>query len=153
MSARETATCIFRPATAADLPDVAAFLSNCGLPAQDLTPEIIAGFELAIATDGGLVGQIGLETFGDIGLLRSLAVAPAWRKHGLGAQLVARREAAARAAGLSAVYLLTSSATEFFRHRGYTEVPRETVPAAIAGHAQFTGLCPSCAHCLVRQLA
>jgi len=152
MSARETATCIFRPATAADLADIAAFLNDCGLPAQDLTPTILAGFELAVAVDGRLVGQIGLETFGDIGLLRSLAVVPEWRKHGLGAQLVARREAAARAAGLSAVYLLTSSAAEFFRHRGYAEVPRETVPAAITAHAQFRSLCPSSARCLRKAL-
>lgn len=139
---------VFRSAAAADLPVVAEFLNRCGLPAQDLTSEILAGFELAFAADGRLVGQIGLETFGDIGLLRSLAVAPELRGQGLGEQLVMRRESAARRAGLSTVYLLTSSAAEYFRRRAYDEVPRETVPAAITAHAQFRSLCPSSARCL-----
>jgi len=143
---------VFRSATAADLPAVAEFLKSCGLPAQDLTPEILAGFELAFAADGRLVGQIGLEIFGDIGLLRSLAVAPDLRGQGLGEQLVTRREAEARRAGLSAVYLLTSSAAEYFRRRAYDDVSREAVPAAIATHAQFRSLCPSSAKCLVRRL-
>lgn len=139
---------VFRQATAADLPAVADFLKACSLPAQDLTAEVLAGFELAFAADGCLVGQIGLEAFGNIGLMRSLAVAPELRGQGLGEQLVTRRETAARRAGLSAVYLLTSSAAEYFRRRAYDDVPRETVPAEIAAHAQFRSLCPSSARCL-----
>jgi len=143
---------VFRSATAADLQAVAEFLKSCGLPAQDLTPEILDGFELAFAADGRLVGQIGLEAFGDIGLMRSLAVVPELRGQGLGEQLVAHREAEARRAGLSAVYLLTSSAAEYFRRRAYDDVPRETVPAAVASHAQFRSLCPSSARCLRKAL-
>jgi len=143
---------IFRPATAADLPAVADFLTACGLPAQDLTPEILAGFELAFSAEGRLVGQVGLEAFGDIGLLRSLAVAPELHGQGIGEQLVTRREAEARLAGLSAVYLLTTTAADYFRRRAYDDVPRETVPAAIAAHAQFRNLCPSSARCLRKAL-
>jgi len=142
----------FRPATAADLSAVADFLTACGLPAQDLTPEILTGFELAVAADGRLVGQIGLEAFGDIGLMRSLAVAPELRSHGIGEQLVMRREAEARRAGMTAVYLLTTTAADYFRRRAYDDVPRETVPAAIAAHAQFRNLCPSSARCLRKAL-
>jgi len=142
----------FRPANAADLPAVADLLKSCELPAQDLTAEILAGFELAFAADGRMVGQIGLEVFGDAGLLRSLAVAPEWRGHGLGEQLVERREAEARRAGLSAIYLLTGSAADYFRRRAYDDVSRETVPAPIAAHPQFRGLCPSRAACLRKSL-
>ena len=143
---------VFRPATAADLPAVADFLKACSLPAQDLTVEVLSGFELAFAADGRLVGQVGLEAFGDIGLLRSLAVAPEFRGQGLGEQLVTRREAEARGAGLTVVYLLTTTAAEYFRRRAYEDVPRETVPDAIAAHAQFRSLCPSSARCLRKAL-
>jgi len=152
MSGPESASITFRPAVIADLPAVAEFLKSCGLPAQDLTPEILAGFELAFSAEGRLVGQVGLEAFGDIGLLRSLAVVPELRELGLGEQLVMRGEAAARRAGLSAVYLLTTTAAEYFRRRTYADVPRENVPTAIAAHAQFRSLCPSSAQCLVRRL-
>jgi amino-acid N-acetyltransferase len=143
---------VFRPAVATDLSSVAALLSDCDLPAQDLTVEVLSGFELAFAADGRLVGQIGLEAFGDIGLMRSLAVAPESRAQGLGEQLVARREAEARRAALTAVYLLTTTAADYFRRRAYEDVSRETVPAAIAAHAQFRSLCPSSARCLCKAL-
>lgn len=143
---------VFRPAVATDLSSIAALLSDCDLPAQDLTVEVLSGFELAFAADGRLVGQIGLEVFGDIGLLRSLAAAPDSRAQGLGEQLVTRREAEARRAGLSAVYLLTATAADYFRRRAYDDVPRETVPTAIAAHAQFRSLCPSSARCLRKAL-
>ena len=149
MSAPEFAS---RPATAADLPAAADFLTACGLPAQDLTVEVLAGFKLAFAADGRLVGLIGLEAFGDTGLLRSLAVAPELRGQGLGEQLLERCEAEARRAGLSALYLLTTTAADYFRRRAYDDVPRETVPAAIAAHAQFRNLCPSSARCLRKAL-
>ena len=143
---------VFRAAQVSDLPASVEFLNSCNLPAQDLTPGILSGFELAFAADSRLVGQIGLEVFGDIGLLRSLAVAPDWRGHGLGGELVAQRESEARRAGLTAIYLLTTTAADYFRRRGYEDVPREAVPEAVAAHAQFRSLCPASAKCLRKVL-
>ncbi len=45
---------------------------------------------------GKLVGAVGLELYGDIGLLRSLAVDPRFRGKGLGQALVQHVEAEAR---------------------------------------------------------
>ena len=59
----------------------------------------------------------------------------------------------ARRRGAATAYLLTTTAAEYFRRRGYTDVPREAVPAIVAGHAQFRSLCPASAKCLEKRLA
>ena len=99
-----------------------------------------------------MVGVVGIEPLGDIALLRSLAVLPQWRGRAIAAHLVERCEAQARAQGIEALYLLTTSAADYFLRRAYVLVEREVVPAAIAGHAQFRSLCPASAKCLRKTL-
>jgi amino-acid N-acetyltransferase len=140
-----------RPAQAADLPAVVALLEGCGLPTGDVTEAMLASFCIAEA-DGRVVGTAGLEAFGAVGLLRSLAVAEARRGAGLAARLVDWCEAEARRHGAETAYLLTTTAAEYFRKRGYADVPREAVPAAVGGHAQFRSLCPASATCLRKEM-
>lgn len=55
-----------------DLDAAVRLLSDAGLPVDDLTADRLA---LVAEEDGELHGLIGLEHFGDVGLLRSLVVA------------------------------------------------------------------------------
>lgn len=141
-----------RPARAADLPAVAALLEGCGLPTGDLGEALLASFCVAEA-DGRIVGVAGLEAFGAVALLRSLSVAEDRRGGGLAARLVDWCETEAHRRGVEKAYLLTTTAAEYFRKRGYADVPRDAVPASVAGHAQFRSLCPASARCLARHLA
>ncbi len=141
-----------RRAQGVDLPAIVALLESCGLPTGDLNEAWLAPFYVA-ETGTTLVGVAGLEVFGTCALLRSLAVAPERRGSGLAARLVDRCEAEARRLGAETTYLLTTTAADYFRKRGYADVPRDTVPAAIAGHAQFRSLCPASAKCLAKRLA
>jgi amino-acid N-acetyltransferase len=143
---------VFAPATAEMLPAIVRLLAEAGLPAHDLEPAILSGVELATDVEGRIVGAAGLDVFGPDALLRSVAVIPELRGRGIGADLVARREAAARVAGVGTIYLLTTTADGFFRRLGYADTPRETVPAGIAAHAQFRSLCPASARCLGKRL-
>ena len=140
-----------RPARSADLPAIVGLLNECNLPTGDLTEDLLATFRVAEA-GGQLVGVAGFEPSDKDGLLRSLAVAATHRGTGLGARLIAECEAGAREAGLQNLYLLTTTADAYCRRLGYRDVPRETVPAAIAGHPQFRGLCPASAKCLHKAL-
>lgn len=146
------ASCRWRTACAEDLPALVGLLEGCGLPADDLAPASLAHFELAVDEAERIVGVAGFDRASADALLRSLAVAPDWRGRGLGEQLVARREAAAQAAGVNRLFLLTTSAADYFLRLGYHEVPRADVPAEIAAHAQFRSLCPASARCLSRRL-
>lgn len=134
-----------------DEPAVLSLLAAAGLTTGDLEGAAMGGF-LVAAGDDGLVGVAGIEAFGTEGLLRSVAVAPAARGKGLGAALVAAAEAHAMLAGLRALYLLTTTAPEFFARLGYERVDRDEAPPGIAGSAEFARLCPASAACMRKYL-
>ena len=106
--------CELRPARAADLAAVVALLESCGLPTGDLSEAMLASFCIAEA-EGKVLGVAGMETFGTVGLLRSLAVAEDRRGGGLAARLVEWCEAEARRRGVQTAYLLTTTAAEYFQ--------------------------------------
>jgi amino-acid N-acetyltransferase len=140
-----------RAATAADAAAIRDLILGAGLPVADL--DRAPGLRFWVVEDGDrIVGAIGLEAFGAAGLLRSLAVAPPHRQHGLGSALVAALEREARTKGLELLVLLTETAEAFFAQRGYAAVERAHVPGEIRQSAQFRSLCPASAVCMVKRL-
>lgn len=130
-----------RPAHAADMEAATTLLRAAGLPADDLSVELLENF--LVATSGtAIVGMIGLEPFQGIGLLRSLVVGPGTRGRGVGRLLVAGLEARARRLGLSELWLLTIDADPYFSRLGYRVQDRGRAPEAIRGTAEFSTLCP-----------
>jgi len=134
-----------------DLPAVRALLAAAGLPVADLTAAHLDDFWVC-GESPDLIGVIGLEAYGTVALLRSLAVAPTWRGRGLGAALLVHAERAARQRGIAALYLLTTTAEAFFIRRGYVRLPREAAPAVLRQTTEFAALCPASAVCLTRTL-
>jgi len=134
------------PAAAAPL------LAACELPIDDLDSPAL---ELVGAFGGdALLGVIGLERCGaGLGLLRSLAVAPAARARGIAGVLCGELIARARRAELRELFLLTTTAADYFTRHGFARSERAAAPAAIRAHAQFTSLCPASAVLMRRDLA
>ncbi|MEK6609440.1 MAG: arsenic resistance N-acetyltransferase ArsN2 [Gemmatimonadota bacterium] len=139
------------PATPADAPAVTGLLADAKLPTADLTPERMAGF-LLVRNGARLDGVVALEEYGTSGLLRSLAVAPATRGTGLGKHLVAALEDRARGRGIAELWLLTTTAADFFAQAGYRVADRAGAPSTVQKSAEFTNLCPSTAVCMVKAL-
>ena len=138
--------------TAADFGSIRELLSANGLPASDLSLALLAHFR--VHRDGERVVAVGgIELLGTTGLLRSVAVDPAYRATGIASPLVAALEREAARLGLDALYLLTTTAADFFARRGYVVVGRGSVPAAIRETAQFTQLCPGSATCMRKTLS
>jgi amino-acid N-acetyltransferase len=140
---------IIEAATAADLPGIRRLLELSNLPSDDLTASSLQYF-LVLREDGLLNGAIGLETYEDVALLRSLVVAESARGRGHGATLSAAAEALAAQLGITSIYLLTTSAEKFFLARGYRVVSRHDAPGSIQATAQFSALCPSTAIVMVK---
>ncbi|MEI7037808.1 arsenic resistance N-acetyltransferase ArsN2 [Fulvimonas yonginensis] len=139
-----------RHATAAEQAPIHALLARCALPTGDLAE---ARVDFVVAVEGDrLVGAVGLQQFGDTGLLRSLAVEESARGAGIGARLVRALEALARERGLRQLVLLTQTAEAFFAGRGYAPIDRQTVPARVQASAEFRSLCPASATCMTRTL-
>ncbi len=130
-----------RPAQASDLTVAKAWLSAEGLPIDDLTVDHMDAFIVATQT-GESVGMIGLEKFGNVGLLRSLVVDEAGRGAGLGGRLVAAIESTARSEHIDELWLLTIDADSFFVQHGYVVAERDHAPESIRNTAEFSTLCP-----------
>ncbi|MBW7886459.1 MAG: GNAT family N-acetyltransferase [Caldilineaceae bacterium] len=133
---------IFRPAQLDDWPQIAALLTRYELP-LDGAIDHLPWFLVAETSDGTLAGVAGLERYGNVGLLRSVAVAE--QRHGLGRALVERIIATAVDSGLTAIVLLTTTAASYFTHFGFSSIQRDEAPAAVRASAEFQGACPDSA--------
>ena len=134
------------------LNEIVSLLAECGLPVSDISssqPPVFFGMRFEV----GLSAVVGLEVFGSVGLLRSLAVAPAYRGRGLGVELVAFAERHAASCGISDLFLLTTTASDFFVHLGFVPADRASAPAAIQATSQFSGLCPASSAFLRKSVA
>jgi N-acetylglutamate synthase-like GNAT family acetyltransferase len=139
------------PASGSDLASALALIEASGLPVAGVADAFPSGY--ALVRDGGdIVGVAGLETHGDVGLLRSVAVAPSRRGTGLGTLLAQDRLRAATDLGLRAVYLLTTTAADFFATLGFEKTTRTSAPEQLRGSSEFASVCPSTAVCLVKTL-
>lgn len=140
-----------RAARAEDAGAIERLLIASSLPTAGVA-EALDGFIVA-ESSGEIVGVAGLETGGDSALLRSVAVAPAWRSRGLGRALVTRAIATAESRGLRALYLLTTTAEQYFPSFGFVPTTREAVPAPVRDSREFQDLCPASAVVMVRPCA
>lgn len=133
-----------RPAGAGDFDAVRTLLRDASLPTDGLDEQFGPGYVLA-EEDGVLVGAMGIERYGPYGLLRSAVTAPSRRGRGLGQALANERIAWARDQRLKALYLLTTTAADFFARFGFRPVERPAVPEEIRGSREFAVACPESA--------
>jgi amino-acid N-acetyltransferase len=94
----------------------------------------------------------GLEVYADVGLLRSVAVMPDRRSRGLGANLIGHLLRAAEERGLRAVYLLTTTAPEYFTRFGFAPTERAAAPGALQLSSEFASICPASAKCFIKEM-
>lgn len=139
-------------ASSRDYDEVIALLDAASLPTEDLERSSMAHFLVARDGSGMVIGAIGVERYGNAALLRSLVVAPGHRNLELGTQLVAELEARCRSLAVTDLFLLTTTAGDFFVNRCYRTIGRDAVPAALRDAAEFNRLCPDSAACMTKSL-
>lgn len=140
-----------RTATHADLGRIVALLQANELPTSDLAecrPEFVI-----IEEGGELIGTGAMQVFGDVALVRSVAIANDRQKTGLGSSLLSALERHASALGVRELVLLTQTAEPFFARHGYARVERSSVAQAIQATAEFRSLCPASAVCMSKRLS
>jgi amino-acid N-acetyltransferase len=134
-----------------DLAEVLTLLAANHLPLDGLAEHVDT--LLVARNDGRVIGSTGLEMYADGALLRSVAVLREARGCQLGSALV---DAAIRMAAeyrVQAVYLLTTTATEYFLKRGFERIAREEVPATVQASVEFMAACPASATVMRRWLS
>ncbi|QLD88096.1 GNAT family N-acetyltransferase [Natronomonas salina] len=140
----------FQPATDEELDRIETLLTENDLPTADVRDGL--GRFVAARSENTVVGAGGLELYESVGLLRSLVVDESARGQGLGSTLCDELEERAKAAGVDTLYLLTTTAEDFFRRRGYERIDRDAAPSEIRGTTEFRDLCPTSATCMVKEL-
>jgi len=140
-----------RPADPDDLAAIERLLTVSSLPLDGVS-DALEAFVVAQSGDE-IVGVAGLEVCCDNALLRSVAVSPGWRSHGLGRALVTRVISDAEARGLRALYLLTTTAERYFPSFGFERIARDAVPPDVRETAEFQGACPASATVMCRMCA
>jgi SAM-dependent methyltransferase len=133
-----------RPARGADWPSVERLLQADRLPLEGV-PADLAHFTVAETARDGVIAAAGVELYGQSALLRSTVVERTWRGSGVGRMVVEAVLDTARDAGARDVYLLTTTAADYFPKFGFRCVDRSEIPAAVRGSAEFTGACPASA--------
>lgn len=132
-----------RTASTPDLEAVFSLLGRSGLPTAGVADNF-SQFLVAEA-DGKLVGVVGLELYGESALLRSAAVEESWRGSGVGRVLVERALDLARERGIEDVYLLTTTAENYFPKFGFVCVRRDEVAQGVRSSVEFQTACPASA--------
>jgi len=128
---------------------VLRFLQDQKLPVSDITEDTL----LYQLRDGDrLIGTAGLDISDDCALLRSVSVIAGAQGKGNGRSLNDQIESFAKNSGINCMYLITTTAKDFFEHQGYCVIKREEAPDVIKQTEQFTGLCPSSAIVMKKHL-
>jgi amino-acid N-acetyltransferase len=130
-------------ASEADGPSLLQLLRDSGLPIDGLVDHLKTAL---VARDGAaIVGCAAVEIYADGALLRSVAVVPAARGHGVGERLTETAVSLARSLRTPAVYLLTTTAESYFPRFGFVRTTRDLVPAGVQQSTEFRSACPASA--------
>jgi len=142
-------TSTIRIDSATTLDEVKVLLATCGLPTEDIRDD---GAFVVARAGTQVCGTAGMEAFGAVALLRSVAVHTAWRRKGIADALCGELMQRARAQGVRRLFLLTTDAQAYFRRLGFAAIERDSLPAEIRATAQFRDLCPASATAMARDV-
>lgn len=142
-------TWIFSFAQPEDESGIVTLLSENNLPYDDIGSKL-DHFIVCLDRDR-VVGVVGLEPCGKAGLLRSLAVAPAYRGKGIAKELADKIEEHAILEGIEEVFVLTTLEDFCASHR-FEMVERAKVPPDIRALREFSLACCAAAVCMRKSL-
>jgi amino-acid N-acetyltransferase len=128
-----------RKATPADREQVNDLLTRSSLPLGGI-PDSLDGFYVA-ENAGTIIGVGGIEDCDAEGLLRSVAVDQSARGAGIGKRIVEQLVDDARTSGRQSLYLLTTTAENYFPSFGFVRVDRSAVPPSIRATEEFSTIC------------
>lgn len=134
------------PASAEDLEMIRAILRSSGLPEGGIEDHWRT---FLVARDGdAIIACGGAEAYQFAALIRSVAVLPEYKSRGIGRRLVRQLLDRLAARGLREFYLLTTTAEEYFKRRGFKVCDRDEVHPQLLASSEFQGACPDTATCM-----
>lgn len=139
-----------RYAKETDWPAVRPLLEANGLPTSGAESHIVTF--IVATSEAVIVGVAGAEVYGDVALVRSVAVAPDHHGRGIGETLIWRLLQQLKESGIRQAFLLTTTATGYFARFGFKQLRREKAPLALYASTEFRGACPEGAAFMAKNL-
>jgi len=135
-----------------DLERVCEILDSYELPTKDIHNIDLSGFYVA-EIENTVIGVGGIEEKGPIALIRSIAVDRKFAGRGIGKIIYEKIEQYAFSNGIIRLYLLTTTASQYFVNLGYEILDRNLSPVPIKSSEQFNNLCPASAILMHKSLS
>jgi amino-acid N-acetyltransferase len=142
---------IFISGKSISLKDAVGLLKEYELPTADLNKRSLQNF-IGFKDKERLIGLVALESYETFGLLRSLVVDKNYRDRGLANKLIEQIVQLAKRRNVSEIYLLTTTAKDYFLKKGFDVVSREDVPDSVKASSEFSSVCPASADVMVRKV-
>jgi amino-acid N-acetyltransferase len=137
---------VIAAATERDVPFIKDLLVSNDLPTAGVDEHWRT---FIVARDGDrIVGCGGAEAYQFAALIRSVAVVPDYRSHGIGRKIVRQLLDRLASRGLREFYLLTTTAEAYFKKRGFKTIDRDEVHPQLLSSREFQDACPSSATCM-----
>ena len=131
------------------MPAVKDLLQKNNLPIEDIHNKTHL---FGIYENKTLIGVAGIELHGANALVRSVCVDENYRSKGMAELLTAHIEQYAKQNGADSLYLLTTTAENYFKRKGYVKIERASVPESILQTTEFSLICPSSATVMQKNL-
>jgi len=141
---------IYRRALPSDWKAIRTLITESKLPLDGARDHL--GTFMIAHDESGLMACGGLELYGPVALLRSVAVKEAHRGKRLGQELLVRLYAEALKERIETLVLLTDTAESYFHKLGFKAVSRSDLPSAVTVSAEFQGACPASATAMMMTL-
>lgn len=122
-----------------DISDVKILLQENNLPVSDINEKITF---FAQKENEKIIAVGGMESAGEDAIIRSIAVSDPFKGKGLGNKITSRLINYAREKGKKDIYLLTTTAENYFAKFRFKKIDRNQVPAAVQKSTQYTSVCP-----------
>ena len=124
-------------------------LKKNNLPTEDINP----GTQLFVVEENDtVVGTVAVQYDFNVALLRSLCVSDDKRNTGIGEMLVEFIEHYVQKQGVQSVYLLTTTAENFFLKKGYKKMDRKEVPEFIKNTKEYSVLCSASSSLMKKEI-
>lgn len=107
----------------------------------------------AIVYNDKVVGTGGLEFFDDCALLRSISIRKDFQGQGWGKFVVDELEKICRERNIDLLFLLTTTAKDFFVKQGYEMLNRNDAPLSIKNTSEFSTVCSSSAILMRKEIS
>lgn len=127
--------------------DILKLLNENELPVSDILFER-QSYWVYLDADK-VIAVCGVEPFHPFAILRSFVVDASMRKNGIGRKLHEFILHRCNKLGIASLFLLTTTASDYFENLGWKSIARYSVPNSVKKSEEFRTICPESADCKI----